>query len=534
MIDATGNPQTILLLGGTSEIGLAIVERYLRNAKARVILADLPNAPKRDAADRPAGGRGRQVGRATSTSTPSIPQATRRSSRSASANGDVDVAIVAFGILGDAEELWQNQRKAVQIAEINYTAAVSVGVLLGEKMRAQGFGQIIAMSSVAGERVRRSNFVYGSTKAGLDGFYLGLGEALRESGVRVLVIRPGPGAHHHDDRAWKATGAKEAPFTVDKEDVAELAVTASAKGKELVWAPGSVPVRDDGVAAHPAAHLPQAAHLRPMGDERARWPPLGQMAWRLLWPWWSSRHRTDRDLPGPVAGVPVVQPAARTDHRRSGRLPGRAARVGIGVAARTSTCVAASPAPLFLSAFTVVTLGMPLGATKLYLFGISVDQQFRTEYLTRLTDSPALHDMTYIGLPPFYPPGWFWIGGRAAALTGTPAWEMFKPWAITSIAIAVAVALVLWSADDPVRVRADRHHRHRGGDAGLQLAGALRRDDHRAAAAGAGAGVVGSARHDPRRTAAGRPSRRRRRCSSASPPLCTPLLLGLRRLHRGA
>ena len=70
-----------------------------------------------------------------------------------------------------------------------------------------------------------------------------------------------------------------------------------------------------------------------------------------------------------------------------------------------------------VSAFTVVTLGMPLGATKLYLFGISVDQQFRTEYLTRLADSPALRDMTYTGLPPFYPPGWFWIGGRWAALS---------------------------------------------------------------------------------------------------------------------
>jgi galactan 5-O-arabinofuranosyltransferase len=99
---------------------------------------------------------------------------------------------------------------------------------------------------------------------------------------------------------------------------------------------------------------------------------------------------------------------------------------------------------VFVSAFTVVTLGMPLGATKLYLFGISVDQQFRTEYLTRLADSPTLRDMTYLGLPPFYPPGWFWIGGRVAALTGIPAWEIYKPWAITSITIAVAVALVLW------------------------------------------------------------------------------------------
>ncbi|HEX3288546.1 MAG TPA: galactan 5-O-arabinofuranosyltransferase [Mycobacterium sp.] len=100
---------------------------------------------------------------------------------------------------------------------------------------------------------------------------------------------------------------------------------------------------------------------------------------------------------------------------------------------------------VFLSAFSVVTLAMPLGATKLYLFGISVDQQFRTEYLTRLTDSAALHDMTYIGLPPFYPAGWFWIGGRIGALTGTPGWEMYKPWAITSIAVAVSLAFVLWA-----------------------------------------------------------------------------------------
>ncbi|WP_197420235.1 arabinofuranosyltransferase, partial [Mycobacterium sp. NAZ190054] len=101
---------------------------------------------------------------------------------------------------------------------------------------------------------------------------------------------------------------------------------------------------------------------------------------------------------------------------------------------------------LFLAAFSVVTLAMPLGATRLYLFGISVDQQFRTEYLTRFADQTALNDMTYIGLPPFYPPGWFWLGGRLAALTGTPAWEMFKPWSIISITVAIVLALVLWAA----------------------------------------------------------------------------------------
>ena len=241
MIDATGNPQTILLLGGTSEIGLAIVQRYLRGTKARVILADLPNAPKRDAAIaqlQAAGAGSVEYLDFDALDTKGHPDVIEK----AWAGGDVDVAIVAFGILGDAEELWQNQAKAVLSAQINYTAAVSVGVLIGANMRAQGFGQIIAMSSVAGERVRRNNFVYGSTKAGLDGFYLGLGEALREYGVRVLVIRPGQVRTTTTLEHWKATGAKEAPFTVNAEDVAELAVTSAAKGKDLVWAPGQVRV----------------------------------------------------------------------------------------------------------------------------------------------------------------------------------------------------------------------------------------------------------------------------------------------------
>ncbi|MEV0947152.1 galactan 5-O-arabinofuranosyltransferase [Rhodococcus sp. NPDC049939] len=98
-----------------------------------------------------------------------------------------------------------------------------------------------------------------------------------------------------------------------------------------------------------------------------------------------------------------------------------------------------------LSGFVTVTLGLPLAATKLYLHGISVDQEFRTEYLTRLTDSAALRDMTYADLPPYYPAGWFWVGGRVANLLGLDGWEAFKPYAIGSLAVAAVVALVLWS-----------------------------------------------------------------------------------------
>ncbi|MCE5290653.1 MAG: galactan 5-O-arabinofuranosyltransferase [Nocardiaceae bacterium] len=98
-----------------------------------------------------------------------------------------------------------------------------------------------------------------------------------------------------------------------------------------------------------------------------------------------------------------------------------------------------------LSAYVTVTLGMPLAATKLYLHGITADQEFRTEFLTRLTDSPALRDMTYPDMAPYYPAGWFWIGGRVADVLGLPGWAAFKPFAVASIAVAAVLALVLWN-----------------------------------------------------------------------------------------
>ncbi|QIS01106.1 decaprenylphospho-beta-D-erythro-pentofuranosid-2-ulose 2-reductase [Nocardia brasiliensis] len=232
MINAVGNPQAILLLGGTSEIGLAICAEYLKKGPARIILAALPNDPLREdavAQMRAAGASSVELIDFDALDTDGHPKVID----AAWSGGDVDIAIVAFALDGDPEELWQNQRKAVQVAGINYTASVSVGVLVGEKMKAQGFGRIIAMSSVAGERVRRTNFVYGSTKAGLDGFYLGLGEALRPHGPRVLVIRPGM------VRTKFSAHVKEAPLTVDKEVIAELAVSAAQKGRELIWAPGT-------------------------------------------------------------------------------------------------------------------------------------------------------------------------------------------------------------------------------------------------------------------------------------------------------
>ena len=230
MIDAVGNPQSLLLLGGTSDIALAIAEKYLSARPLRVVLAARPSARRDQAAERLKAA-GAEVASIDfdATDTDSHPAVLDK----AFADGDIDVTVVAFGLLGDAEQAWQDHRTAVQLATVNYTAAVSVGVPLADKLRKQGHGKVIALSSVAGERVRRSNFVYGSTKAGFDGFYLGLGEALRPHGVTVTVVRPG------QVRTKMTEGMGKAPLEQTAEQVADIAVKAARAGKELVWAPGA-------------------------------------------------------------------------------------------------------------------------------------------------------------------------------------------------------------------------------------------------------------------------------------------------------
>ena len=248
MIDAVGNPQSILLLGGTSEIGLAIVEAFATDRPMRVILAARPSE-RLDAAK----ARVEKLGCAVETVDFDARAVDTHSDviRKAFAGGDIDVSVVAFGLLGDAEKAWTDVEAAVELATVNYTAAVSVGVALAERLREQSHGAIVALSSVAGERPRRSNFVYGSTKAGLDAFYTGLTEALRPNDVGVTVVRPG------FVHTRMTEGMKPAPLSTTPEAVAAAAVDAVRNRREQVWVPA--PLR--GVMSV-LRHLPRAVFRR--------------------------------------------------------------------------------------------------------------------------------------------------------------------------------------------------------------------------------------------------------------------------------
>ena len=231
MFDAVGNPQSVLVLGGTSEIGLAIATAFASDRPMRVVLAGR-ESERLDAAR----ARLEKLGCAVET----LPFDARELDtladvvRKAFAGGDIDVAVVAFGLLGDNEQAWTDVAAAVELATVNYTAAVGVGVALAERMTAQGHGALVALSSVAGERPRRANFVYGSTKAGLDAFYTGLAEAVREFGVRVTVVRPG------FVHTKMTEGRKPAPLSTTPDAVAAVVVDAVRTGKELVWAPATL------------------------------------------------------------------------------------------------------------------------------------------------------------------------------------------------------------------------------------------------------------------------------------------------------
>lgn len=228
MINAEGVPQHLLLLGGGSEIAVAIGLAYRGRGTARITVAARPGPSRERAVARlvEAGAQTRVLDfdALDPASHPGVVEA-------AVAHGDVDVAVVAFGILGDQERAWQDHATAVELAGVNYTAAVSVGVALAARLRHQGHGVIVALSSVAGERVRRSNFVYGSAKAGMDGFYLGLGEALRGSGARVLVVRPG------FVRSPMTEGLDPAPLAVTPEQVGLAVLDGVRAGRDLIWVP---------------------------------------------------------------------------------------------------------------------------------------------------------------------------------------------------------------------------------------------------------------------------------------------------------
>jgi len=146
-------------------------------------------------------------------------------------HGPIGTAVLAFGVLGDQTRAESDVAHAVAVVHTDYVAQISLLTHLAAAMRSAGRGRMVVFSSVAGVRVRRANYVYGSAKAGLEGFAGGLGDALHGTGVRLLIVRPGFVVGR------MTTGMDPAPLASTPQQVARSAARALHKGRRDVWVP---------------------------------------------------------------------------------------------------------------------------------------------------------------------------------------------------------------------------------------------------------------------------------------------------------
>ncbi|MGS2804777.1 SDR family NAD(P)-dependent oxidoreductase [Nocardia sp. MW-W600-9] len=227
------NEGPVLVLGGRSEIGVEVARRL---APGRVVILA---ARRSDALDAEI----EQVRAAGATAVHTVEfdaddTATHAPllEKIAAEHGGIGTAVVAFGVLGDQARAEQDPAHAVAVVHTDYVAQVSVLTTLATLLRAQNSGQIVVFSSIAGVRVRRANYVYGSAKAGLDGFASGLGDALHDTGVQLLLVRSGFVIGR------MTTGMEPAPMASTPGQVADAVVRALGKGKARVAVPGRLAV----------------------------------------------------------------------------------------------------------------------------------------------------------------------------------------------------------------------------------------------------------------------------------------------------
>ena len=229
MKDALGSVGSVAVFGAASDIACATVRLLASNGACDLVLAARKPERLEPLADELRGRWGASV--RTIEFDADVFDTHDAVVADAFDGGDIDLVLIAFGVLGDQAVAERDGQVAIGIVRTNFVGAVSVLVPVAERMRAQGHGTIAVLSSVAGERGRASNFVYGSSKAGLDAFCQGLGDRLHGSGVTVTVIRPG------FVRSKMTAGLKARPLSASPREVAEAIVAAVRSGRETVWVP---------------------------------------------------------------------------------------------------------------------------------------------------------------------------------------------------------------------------------------------------------------------------------------------------------
>ncbi len=146
--------------------------------------------------------------------------------------GRFDTLVVTGGLFARQEELATDSIRLERMLHVNFTGTVVLCQMAAERLAAGGGGTLCVFSSVAGDRPRRSNYLYGASKAGLSAFLDGLSQAYAERGVRVICVRPG------FVKTQMTAGLPVPPFAGEPEPVAKTVLAAMRAGRRVVYAPG--------------------------------------------------------------------------------------------------------------------------------------------------------------------------------------------------------------------------------------------------------------------------------------------------------
>jgi len=228
--DATGMPQSAVVVGGTSDIARAVVRALVARRLRRVVLAGRDEIGLAAAA-KELSALGADAVDSVVLDVTDVASLEARAAEIAARLGQVDLVLVAAGVLGDqaADEL--DPRGTAAVVTGTFTGPAAAMTAFAGVLRRQGHGRLVVLSSVAAVRVRRATYVYGSAKAGLDAFAQGLAEALRGSGAALTIVRPG----------WVATrmteGRTPAPFATTPDAVAADVVRGLERHSAVVWSP---------------------------------------------------------------------------------------------------------------------------------------------------------------------------------------------------------------------------------------------------------------------------------------------------------
>ncbi len=234
MNDAFNHPRTVVVLGGSSEIAGALVDRLVADQCRTVVLAGRDPDALAHAAKRAQEG-GAETVRTVAFDALDVDHTETAIGACFDAVGEsVDLVLITLGLLGDAAADVRGSTRIKETITVNFVSpAVALGSI-AQRLRDQGYGRVVVFSSVAGVRIRQANFIYGSAKSGLDGYALGLAETLRGSGVELQVVRPG------FVRTKMTAGLRPAPFAVDPEMVATAVMRGIERNQPIIWVPSTL------------------------------------------------------------------------------------------------------------------------------------------------------------------------------------------------------------------------------------------------------------------------------------------------------